>query len=316
MDCPLPDDIGPKVQAFNENTYVTKESFWESRVREVALDGVMITNHEVCIFEEVSVRTTGVEPLPGLIFTRRGRMETRLPYSDSLWSFSDQEHNFFYNTYAAEATFFSKQECLDLFILNFLPSKFLQLAEGNGRLLETMAENMVKAEAFSLAPNRNLSITPIMSSIIDNILHCPYTGSSRKLFLESKVLELLALQCAQYEEAKLDFPKIKLSKADIKKLHFVREIIVSDISQTPTLTALAKASGLNEFKLKAGFKQLFRQTVFSFLSDCRLDHARKTIQNTELSLTDIAFASGFASIHHFSFAFKKKFGSSPSKYRN
>ncbi len=311
----LPDDIAPEAQVFSERNYNTKESFWESQVREIALDGVMMASHDVSVFEKISVQTTGATPLPGLIFTRRGKMETRLPDSDVSWSFSDQEHNFCYNTYATEATYFNKQEHLDLFILNFLPSRFLQLAEGNGKLLETMADHMITGEAFSLVQNRNMAITPLMSVAIDSILNCPYTGSPRKLFLESKVLELLALQCAQYEGGKLDIQKIKLTAADTKKLHLVREILLSDISQTPTLKSLAKVSGLNEFKLKAGFKQLFAQTVFNFLSDCRLDHARKAVQYTNLSLTEIAFESGFTSIHHFSFAFKKKFGCSPSGYR-
>jgi AraC-like DNA-binding protein len=40
------------------------------------------------------------------------------------------------------------------------------------------------------------------------------------------------------------------------------------------LVELAKITGLNEYKLKRGFKEVFNQTAFSYLSDLRLELAK------------------------------------------
>jgi transcriptional regulator GlxA family with amidase domain len=65
------------------------------------------------------------------------------------------------------------------------------------------------------------------------------------------------------------------------------------------------------------FSRLFKTfTAFSphqFLLNTRLKNAEILLKNTSLSIADIAFASGFNSIEHFSTAFKNKFKCAPSK---
>jgi AraC-like DNA-binding protein len=74
-------------------------------------------------------------------------------------------------------------------------------------------------------------------------------------------------------------------------------------------------AGLNEFKLKKGFKETFNQTVFEYLSDVRLETARNDLLNTGKSVTEIACELGYSSLQHFSAAFSKKFGVSPKKMK-
>ncbi|MCZ7140539.1 AraC family transcriptional regulator, partial [Salmonella enterica subsp. enterica] len=58
-----------------------------------------------------------------------------------------------------------------------------------------------------------------------------------------------------------------------------RTYLNQHIDQTPTLSELAKIAGINEFKLKNGFKELFDTTVFGYLSDIRLLEAKEQLRS-------------------------------------
>lgn len=301
-------------QELTEITYAVKESFWQSRVQEITGGGIHVASHRVQVSETIHLESTAPHPMPGLLFVKSGTITARI--NDTACLFAPRQHNLLYNAYATDHTTFDKQDNLELFILSFQPDRFLQVAEGHGPLLDTLADAMAGTKTFRLAAQRNMPIMPAMYEIMHAILHCPFTGATKKLYLEAKSLELLALQCGQLEEGIVPKTKLKLSPADIRKLQEVKDRLVDDPAHTPTLAVLAKATGLNEFKLKAGFKELFGTTVFGFLGGHRLQLAKTAIEKTDRSLTDIALETGFSSIYHFSYAFKKKFGTSPSRYRS
>lgn len=107
----------------------------------------------------------------------------------------------------------------------------------------------------------------------------------------------------------------RLSHADIRKVRLAREILLRDIQSPPTLSALAALTGLNGFKLKAGFRAVFSNSVFGYLSEYRLQLARCDVLQGNKSITAIAYDMGYTSLSHFSNAFRKKFGTSPLKMK-
>lgn len=56
-------------------------------------------------------------------------------------------------------------------------------------------------------------------------------------------------------------------------------------------------------------------TLERYLIGRRIEKAKELLQQTHLSLTDIAFQLGYSSIHHFSSQFKNITGLTPSGYR-
>jgi len=105
--------------------------------------------------------------------------------------------------------------------------------------------------------------------------------------------------------------ELKLSGNDLSKLHAARDIITENIQHPPSLMELARMVGINDFKLKAGFKIEFSNTVFGYLNDLRLDMAKKDLLQKNKSITEIAYDTGYSSLSHFSNAFKKRYGVSP-----
>ena len=51
-----------------------------------------------------------------------------------------------------------------------------------------------------------------------------------------------------------------------------------------------------------------------YIQTVRLNMAARMLENSDMSVTDIAIATGFSSIVHFSSSFRKKYGMSPTRY--
>ncbi|WNM19476.1 helix-turn-helix domain-containing protein [Flavobacterium capsici] len=85
--------------------------------------------------------------------------------------------------------------------------------------------------------------------------------------------------------------------------------------QLPSTKEIAKQFGVNESKLKQGFKAHFNTSIYQCYNDIRLKKAFDLIQNTTLQIKEIAYSCGFNDYVTFSKAFKKKFGFAPANLK-
>lgn len=154
-----------------------------------------------------------------------------------------------------------------------------------------------------------------MQLVLQQILHCPYAGVVKQLYLESKAWELVALCLHDFLNADRSpcYPT-RLKPADIDRIHQARDILLQHFDNPPTLGELARQIHLNECTLKRGFRQVFGITVFGYLHHYRLDYARQLLQEGTQTVTGVAHAVGFASRSSFARAFCKKFGMNPGQY--
>lgn len=82
----------------------------------------------------------------------------------------------------------------------------------------------------------------------------------------------------------------------------------------PSLLDLARQVGINDRKLKQGFRQVFGTTVFGYLHDYRMEQARLLLIEQKLAIALVAHTVGYSHLSHFATAFRKKFGVNPSTY--
>ena len=158
--------------------------------------------------------------------------------------------------------------------------------------------------------------TPAMEMVIYQILHCPYQGSIQRIYLQSKILELIALRLEQTKEYVSIAPWKRLDSKRRDRLYHAKEILINNLDNPPSVLDLAQQVGLNHHQLKQGFHELFGTTVFGYLHEYRMEKARQMLCETNMQVAAIACTVGYANPGHFAAAFKNKFGVTPSVYRS
>lgn len=190
-----------------------------------------------------------------------------------------------------------------------LPLAILTPYSGQNRLLDAFLTKIDQGRSAGLTDN-NIKVNSRIWFAAQEIRSCTYEGLMRNMYIESKVLEILAL-C--FEDENTDH--IRLSTRDVDCIHVAASIIRDRVNNPITIRELAREIGINQTKLKIGFKSVFGTTVFGYLQELRMNNAKQYIQETELSIEEISQQCGYINISNFSTAFKKHFGLSPSSLR-
>jgi AraC family transcriptional regulator len=100
-----------------------------------------------------------------------------------------------------------------------------------------------------------------------------------------------------------------------RRLHRARDYAAA-LAHTPlTLDDLAGVACLSPNHFLRTFKAIFHQTPHQYLTAKRLEHARRLLLHTDLSVTEICFAIGFESLGSFSALFRRQTGLSPQAFR-
>jgi len=134
------------------------------------------------------------------------------------------------------------------------------------------------------------------------------------VYQKGKVMEFLSLFLeSENEIAEADCPYITDS-LDWEKIRSAEEIIKKNLVNPPTIKELARKVGTNEFKLKVGFKHLFKNTIYGYLNDYRMEVAREMLDKKSHLIKDISTQVGYSSPSHFISSFRKKFGITPKQY--
>lgn len=108
---------------------------------------------------------------------------------------------------------------------------------------------------------------------------------------------------------------IDLNKDHLIKLDQVKTFILSNLANHHTISQLSERFGLNEFKLKTGFRQLYELPPFRFLAMERIQKSCTLLKDTNIPVTDIAKMLGYGYTTNFDAAFKRSMGITPSAYR-
>ncbi|MEH2407277.1 helix-turn-helix transcriptional regulator [Nostoc sp.] len=191
------------------------------------------------------------------------------------------------------------------------PETLRALIESYGEQLPQDLEKAIIGvpEHFNLRPSL---ITPAKQVALQQILHCPYQGLTRKMYLESKVLELVSLKLADQVAAPT---KKLLGLQEIDRIHHARDILLRNIGNPPSLIELARQVGINEYTLKRGFRQIFGTTVFGYLHDYRMEQARQLLLSGQMKIEQVAQIVGYVNRSRFASAFRKKYGINPKAYQ-
>lgn len=203
---------------------------------------------------------------------------------------------------------------LETFGIQFPKELFIQYTQSSNDLLKKFAENIMNGKSVLLSENwKNLDYPT--HQVIQQIIQCKYKGDLKDLFLLSKSIELLVIACEAHSNSNISKSHFIHTNADKNKIISVKELIQERLQNPPNLNEISRTIGINEYKLKGGFKEIFGTTIFGYIREERLKLAYSLLIDTEKPIGEIADELGYSSQQHFSNAFKKKFNQSPLKLR-
>lgn len=132
------------------------------------------------------------------------------------------------------------------------------------------------------------------------------------LFLE----ELISLNNhTSFEIDQVEAKKRTTREEIYKRIHVAKDYIQSCYDENISLEYLSKICFLNPFHLLREFKKYFKDTPHKYLTQVRMQEAKKLIEKNKASIFDIALKVGFEDVSSFSKLFKNYFGIAPQVYR-
>ncbi|MBW1295146.1 AraC family transcriptional regulator [Aquimarina litoralis] len=108
----------------------------------------------------------------------------------------------------------------------------------------------------------------------------------------------------------------RLNKDYIRRINVALEYIDSNLNNDLSLDTIASIASYSPFHFHRIFKAVIGETLNSYINRRRLEKiAAVLMHKEEVSITEVAFQSGFSSNSSLTKAFKKFYGVSPSEFR-
>ncbi len=310
----LPSDL--KCQdGIAENISFIDCRFGNATMRETWFEGVHISHGSINLESDISLKLESDTPMIEMHFNLAGTQYAQIYGTGQRFVVRERQHNMFYMPEFEGYIESSRQkETSQMLEIHLTETYFQRFVSTDSTLLSRFTEKIEKKE-LSVLNDLHMTITPYMETLVQQILQCNKQGIMKRLFLESKVMELLMLQIEQFETAVEKKPSTIIKANDAEKIHYARHLLEQNISNPCSLLELSRMVGLNDFKLKKGFKEIFGNTVFGYLHEVRMQEAKKLLLDQQKSIHEVAEYCGYQYVQHFSTAFKKRFGITPGGMR-
>ncbi|WP_092519388.1 helix-turn-helix transcriptional regulator [Xenorhabdus japonica] len=153
-------------------------------------------------------------------------------------------------------------------------------------------------------------IYPPFMQIVNQIEECQLNGSVRKVYLKAKALEILACVTAQIYDCQYN----AINCLQRRAVYNAIKIINSDYHYPWTIKSLSRAVGLNERKLKEGFRAVVFRTFHQYLENVRMTTAEDLLKKG-MSVIEVAAAVGYSSPSHFSKRFRQHYLINPKAWQ-
>ena len=161
---------------------------------------------------------------------------------------------------------------------------------------------------------KDKKLGPMISVVLNQMAQQSVHESMHNLYLRAKVFELMSLYFNKDKEMDVEQCPFLVDDKNIKKIRRAKDIIISRMTEPPTLNDLSNEVEISLKKLKEGFKQVYGASVYVFLLDYKMQVSKRLLSSGNYNVNEVALKIGYSTATHFINAFKKKFGTTPKKY--
>jgi len=150
--------------------------------------------------------------------------------------------------------------------------------------------------------------------VLNQIMNSNGNMNTQKLFIKAKIYETFSLLFQSNESKNSEKCPFILNNDTINKIKEAKNILVKDISKTPTLYELSQDLDISLKKLKTGFKEIYGHSVYQYALNNKLEFAKNLLIKGKNNVNEVSLMIGYSSSSHFIAAFKKKYGVTPSSF--
>ena len=139
-----------------------------------------------------------------------------------------------------------------------------------------------------------------------------------KNFIKSELSDVFLIKACLYALCSEYLSQISLSEPAEKKATLMSDIveyIEENYKKNITLAEMAEGLGYEYCYFSRIFNKLFSMNFTDYINIYRFNAACAMLTETDMSMTDIAYESGFQSIRSFNNIFKRLSGVTPREYR-
>lgn len=176
---------------------------------------------------------------------------------------------------------------------------------------ETFPDILIKRDLFVVDRDRFTSAGG--ASGLDMMLHL-IAADHGQVFANRMAEEFIHADI-RGADAPQRMPVRRRLQAGSPRLARAVELMEATLEEPLTVDAVARRSGVSMRELERLFRRWLRTTPARYYRELRLMRARALLQQTDLPVTEIAMASGFASAAHFSRCYRQQFGHPPTVER-
>ncbi len=188
------------------------------------------------------------------------------------------------------------------FLENFLGSHFFYCPEMTGM-----------RQILSLSMNGLMITGETNNKIKEILLNMLHSGTTSKL---NQLIEIFGVLAASSELQPLSVNTISgINVGDSLKMNKVLEYAVGNYKENITIREAAALMNLSESAFCRYFKSRTQKSFLGFVIEVRLNEACKLLKETDQSILNICYETGFKNLSNFNRLFKKQHSKSPLEYR-
>jgi AraC family transcriptional activator of pyochelin receptor len=298
---------------FIEETKQVSSTSMKGKMSQWFFDGIRVSHSDLIYNNHSAVEWKGNLDAVTLGFNLKGKVAIEQKDFGRSFSFSNHQHNAIY-TSNFENIMRNEDLASEMFMVQFNRDAFLRLTENTTDNLMHFRDKILTGTPIMLS-EQNAFIDNEIQGIINSVLNCQYTGGTKKMFFLSKCIELLVLQSQVFDKSKSKKRVYCKTSYDKERILFAKEYLEQHYDNPPTLTNLAQIAGINEFKLKKGFKEVLGTTAFGYLTNYKMEIAKNKLAQKLTTISQLAYELGYSSPQHFSAVFKNTFGYPPKQLK-
>ena len=287
-------------------------AFGSLLIQEIRREEFNINLHIFQVHELQTLRFSIEKPYAAFVFVLQGEASYSLPGMGRI-PIEEGSYYLFYFPTGIHSLQLETNICMFVQI-ELSPSMLYKLAGSYYGMYEAH-NSIIENGPEGVMLNANW-MNPRVCNTLSKLIYCRLEEEIGALYQETRIRDLLLLYAEDVADKDKKGPgNFNFTSADINAILEAGNQQIQKIDETVYLKDLARNAHLHPLKLQAGFKKIFGKSPAKLITDARIEKAKSLLKETDKSVKDIAYETGFCNASSFIRFFKRLEGVTPLQYR-